>query len=329
MRNRFAFLGGVLSFLGGREEEEEEALGEMANSVEKDEVVSLELPAPPGWTKKYLIKKGGTPKKNEIVFKAPSGDEITNRKQLDQYLKQHPGGPAISEFDWGTGDTPRRSARISEKSKATPPPEVETPKKKARRTSASKKDKKETETAPEGTEEKKEVDMADAEKTEKDVAETEKEKEVPENKERAEDCDVKTVQTEEPTEGADTGKDEESKENKTDAGGDDKEDEKIKDVELKEKVEQPRVETEKVDGPGEVKKPEETTGDKDKMLDGEEKDQINQSAPEPESDVKEKTAPNGSADNPNKLDVHEMGKKVDGEAIENGNRGSGPGEVAA
>ncbi|KAF8036520.1 hypothetical protein BT93_C2291 [Corymbia citriodora subsp. variegata] len=306
----------------------------MASSVEKDEVVSLELPAPPGWTKKYLIKKGGTPKKNEIVFTAPTGDEITNRKQLDQYLKQHPGGPSISEFDWGTGETPRRSARISEKTKATPLPEVETPKRKARRTSASKRDKKEAEANPEGTEERKEVEMADAEKTEKDIAETEKEKEVPEenqdeNKERAEDGDVKTVQTAEPTEGADSGKAEEAKENKTDAGGDDKENKKAEDVELKEKFEQPQVETEKVDGPGEVKKPEEITGNKDKMLDGEERDHIDQSAPGPDSDVKEKTAPNGSADNPNKLDVHEMGKKVEGEAIENGNRGSGPGEVVA
>ncbi|XP_048134237.1 methyl-CpG-binding domain-containing protein 11 [Rhodamnia argentea] len=305
----------------------------MANSVEKEEVVSLELPAPHGWTKKYLIKKGGTPKKNEIVFTAPTGDEITNRKQLDQYLKQHPGGPAISEFDWGTGETPRRSARISEKAKVTPPPEFETPKKKARRTSVFRKDKKETEAAPEETEEKKEVDMADAEKTEKDMAETEKEMKVPkenrnENKERAEDGDGKTVQTEEPTEGADSGKAEEAKENKTNAGGDDKENEKAEDVELKEKVKQPQVETEKVDGPGEVKKPEETTGE-DKMLDGEELDQIDQSTPEPESDIKEKTASNGSADNPNKLDVHGMAKKVDGEAIENGNRGSGPGEVAA
>ncbi|XP_056162203.1 methyl-CpG-binding domain-containing protein 11 [Syzygium oleosum] len=305
----------------------------MAGSVEKDEVVSLELPAPPGWTKKYLIKKGGTPKKNEIVFTAPTGDEITNRKQLDQYLKQHPGGPAITEFDWGTGETPRRSARISEKAKATPSPEIESPKKKARRTSASKKDKKETAAAPEGTEEKKEVDMANAENTEKDIAETEKEKEAPEenqdeNKERVEDGDVKTVQTEEPTEGANSGKAEEAKENKADAVGCDKENEKAEDVELKEKVKQPQVETEKVDGPGEVKKAEETTG-VDKMVDGEERDQINQSAPEPESDIKEKTAPNGSADDPNKLDVHEMGKKVDGEAIENGNRGSGPGEVVA
>ncbi|MFS7912287.1 putative Methyl-CpG-binding domain-containing protein [Helianthus anomalus] len=45
---------------------------------------------------RFLPKKVGTPKKNEIVFTAPTGEEITTRKQLDQYLKAHPGGPKIS-----------------------------------------------------------------------------------------------------------------------------------------------------------------------------------------------------------------------------------------
>ena len=116
----------------------------MASSVEKEgageEAVSVELPAPPGWKKKYLPKKAGTPKKNEIVFTAPTGEEINNRRQLEQYLKSHPGGPAASEFDWGTGETPRRSARISEKAKAAPPPESEPPKKRGKKSSASKKD---------------------------------------------------------------------------------------------------------------------------------------------------------------------------------------------
>ncbi|THG02869.1 hypothetical protein TEA_011928 [Camellia sinensis var. sinensis] len=65
-----------------------------------------------------MPKKAGTPKKNEIIFTALTGEEIINRKQLEQYLKSHPGNPAISEFDWGTGETPRKSARISEKAKA-------------------------------------------------------------------------------------------------------------------------------------------------------------------------------------------------------------------
>ncbi|KAL6563180.1 hypothetical protein OROHE_005767 [Orobanche hederae] len=107
----------------------------------KDDVVSVELPAPAPWKKLYLPKKGGTPKKNEILFIAPTGDEIGNRRQLEQYLKAHPGNPSISEFDWGTGETPRRSARISEKVKATTPyKESEPPKKRARKSSATKKD---------------------------------------------------------------------------------------------------------------------------------------------------------------------------------------------
>ncbi|KAI8024766.1 Methyl-CpG-binding domain-containing protein 10 [Camellia lanceoleosa] len=54
-----------------------------------------------------MPKKAGTPKNNEIIFTAPTGEEIINRKQLEQYLKSHPGNPAISEFDWGTSETPR------------------------------------------------------------------------------------------------------------------------------------------------------------------------------------------------------------------------------
>ncbi|KAB2598944.1 methyl-CpG-binding domain-containing protein 11-like [Pyrus ussuriensis x Pyrus communis] len=133
---------------------------EMASSVEKEggkeEVVSLELPAPSGWVKKFLPRQSGTPKKNEIVFTAPTGEEITSKRQLEQYLKAHPGGPAASEFDWGTGETPRRSARISEKAKATPPPiESEPPKKRSRKSTSAKKEDKEKEAAPEGAEETK------------------------------------------------------------------------------------------------------------------------------------------------------------------------------
>ncbi|KAI0501315.1 hypothetical protein KFK09_016259 [Dendrobium nobile] len=98
----------------------------MASAEKSDpEVVSVELPAPDGWRKKFTPKQGGTPKRNEIVFISPTGEEIKNRRQLDQYLRSHPGGPPSSEFDWGTGDTPRRSARISEKVKT---PEAEKPK---------------------------------------------------------------------------------------------------------------------------------------------------------------------------------------------------------
>ncbi|XP_020227075.1 methyl-CpG-binding domain-containing protein 11 [Cajanus cajan] len=129
-------------------------------SAAKDEVLSVELSAPPAWKKLFFPKKVGTPRKSEIVFIAPTGEEITSKKQLEQYLKAHPGNPSISEFDWGTGETPRRSARISEKVKSTPPSETEPPKKRPRKSSSgSKKDNKETEPAAE------EEAKADAEET--------------------------------------------------------------------------------------------------------------------------------------------------------------------
>ncbi|CAI9113984.1 OLC1v1037444C1 [Oldenlandia corymbosa var. corymbosa] len=129
----------------------------------EEEVVSVELPAPASWKKLFMPKKAGTPKKSEVVFVAPTGEEITTRKQLDQYLKSHPGGPAISEFDWSTGETPRRSARISEKAKATPPStDKEKPKKRARK-SLEKKDSKELESANGEPEDKKDKEMLDAE----------------------------------------------------------------------------------------------------------------------------------------------------------------------
>ncbi|KAI3827367.1 hypothetical protein L1987_01440 [Smallanthus sonchifolius] len=144
-------------------------VSKMANSgLNNDEVVSLELPAPTGWKKMFLPKEAGTPKKNEIVFTAPTGEEIINRKQLEQYLKAHPGGPKVSEFDWGSGETPRRSSRISEKVKSTPPPsETEPVKKRGRKSSSSKKGKKEKEDAPEVITDI-DVEMKEAEKDEKE-----------------------------------------------------------------------------------------------------------------------------------------------------------------
>lgn len=138
-----------------------------------DEVISVELPAPPSWKKLFIPKKSGTPRKSEIVFIAPTGEEIGNRRLLEQYLKSHPGGPAISEFDWSTGETPRRSARISEKVKATPPKE-EPPKKRSRKSSGSKKDSKEEgNAAPTGPEE---IEMKDAEGNEKNIPVVEEDK---------------------------------------------------------------------------------------------------------------------------------------------------------
>nr|XP_043628003.1 methyl-CpG-binding domain-containing protein 10-like [Erigeron canadensis] len=94
--------------------------------------------APSGWNKMFLPNEEGNPKKNEIMFTAPTGEEIRNHRQLEQYLKAHPGGPKLSEFDWGSGKTLRRSTRISEKMKSTPHSETEPPKKGARMSLSSK-----------------------------------------------------------------------------------------------------------------------------------------------------------------------------------------------
>ncbi|KAJ8553625.1 hypothetical protein K7X08_024303 [Anisodus acutangulus] len=113
-----------------------------SNNMENNDVLPLEFPAPPSWKKLVMPKKGGKIKKNEVVFVAPTGDEIRNRRQLEKYLKTHDGNPGISEFDWTTGEAPRRSARISEKVKAMPPLAVLEPTKKRRRSSsATRKDK--------------------------------------------------------------------------------------------------------------------------------------------------------------------------------------------
>jgi len=140
----------------------------------------------------FFLKQGGTPKKNEIVFTSPTGEEIVSKRQLEQYLKAHSGGPAVSEFDWGTGETPRRSARISEKVKTTPSPKSEPPKKRSRKSLGSKKDNEDKEAAPEGAEEAKEVHTHDAERIKKDNADAEMEKEQNQDDNKAQDADTKT-----------------------------------------------------------------------------------------------------------------------------------------
>ncbi|CAF1925839.1 BnaC05g11640D [Brassica napus] len=87
-----------------------------------DELVSIELPAPTSWKKLFYPKRAGTPRKTEIVFMAPTGEEISSRKQLEQYLKAHPGNPLVKA--------------------TTPTPEKE-PLLKKRRSSLTKKDNKE------------------------------------------------------------------------------------------------------------------------------------------------------------------------------------------
>uniref|UniRef100_A0A5B6YKY9 Putative methyl-CpG-binding domain-containing protein 11-like n=1 Tax=Davidia involucrata TaxID=16924 RepID=A0A5B6YKY9_DAVIN len=213
---------------------------ESSGQEKGDDVVAIDLPAPEGWKKKFTPKKGGTPRRNEIVFISPTGEEIKNKRQLDQYLKSHLGGPSVSEFDWGTGDTPRRSARISEKSKAIETPEPEPPKKVQRKSSSKKGAKEEDdidgevetakgkEAATEETKESAEVEMKDVETSEDKEAAVEetkgsadREADTEETKKSAEvemkdEDDVENqnkgeVATEEAVAGKDTVKDSEQK----------------------------------------------------------------------------------------------------------------------
>ncbi|WCJ30044.1 methyl-CPG-binding domain 11 [Euphorbia peplus] len=163
------------------------------DSSRKEEDFSMELPAPSGWIKKFTPRKSGISKKNEIIFTAPTGEEITSRRQLDQYLKAHPGGPAVSEFDWGTGETPRRSTRITEKAKAAPPKETGPPRKRSKK----QKEIEKTETAPGEAEETKEFEMQEAEKTTDDAAEVEaKEEDGKVNEEEKKDNDTDAAEVE-------------------------------------------------------------------------------------------------------------------------------------
>jgi len=44
----------------------------------------------------------GTPgKKKDVTFVAPDGEEIKTKRQLDKYLKAHPGTLTASDFEWG------------------------------------------------------------------------------------------------------------------------------------------------------------------------------------------------------------------------------------
>ncbi|MCD9641358.1 hypothetical protein HAX54_027523 [Datura stramonium] len=111
------------------------------NIMEKNEVLPVELPAPPSWKKLSSPDKGI--KQHRL---AKHSEEIRNRRQLEKY-ECHDGNPGISEFDWTTGVAPRRSARISEKVKAMPPPAVLEPTKKRRRASSATKKGTETDVA--------------------------------------------------------------------------------------------------------------------------------------------------------------------------------------
>lgn len=293
----------------------------------------------------FFPKQGGTPKKNEIIFTSPTGEEVVSKRQLEQYLKAHPGGPAVSEFDWGTGETPRRSARISEKVKASPPPKSEPPKKRSRKSLDSKKDNEDKEAALEGAEETKEVHTQDAERIEKDNADAEMGKEQNQDDIKAQDADTKTEAA--PPKDGKVGvviipnDAEESKKtaeagleiSKGTLGGKEAEvsevtqdeNEKLKGANVQEKDLEPQVEAEKEDGSRQQDKTDTAAGEGEYEVkeEGKEKDKI--SPLESEGEIKEKSVTGNNDEH--KAGVNENSNKVEGEVIENGSHDTKAREV--
>jgi hypothetical protein len=268
----------------------------------------------------FFPKRSGTPKKTEIVFTAPTGEEIHTKRQLEKYLKANPGGPNISEFDWGTGETPRRSSRISEKVKASPPEsKSEPPKKRGKKSSASKKEA----SGEEEEEEAKDVEMHEADETKDDKDLEEEKKVVSEDQDArgAEDADVK--ESIQPGENTDIANDEgksntadgelqASKEKIDDKGAEASEVVQNKD---EEKIEQPLEETKK-DGGSEPEKSEAAAAaEKTAEVEGENKEEGNRSTHEAEGETKEKEATKVHEEENHK--VHDI-NKAESEVTVNG-----------
>jgi hypothetical protein len=268
----------------------------------------------------FFPKRSGTPKKTEIVFTAPTGEEIHTKRQLEKYLKANPGGPNISEFDWGTGETPRRSSRISEKVKASPPEsKSEPPKKRGKKSSASKKEA----SGEEEEEEAKDVEMHEADETKDDKDLEEEKKVVSEDQDArgAEDADVK--ESIQPGENTDIANDEgksntadgelqASKEKIDDKGAEASEVVQNKD---EEKIEQPLEETKK-DGGSEPEKSEAApAAEKTAEVEGENKEEGNRSTHEAEGETKEKEATKVHEEENHK--VHDI-NKAESEVAVNG-----------
>ncbi|CAB4272817.1 unnamed protein product [Prunus armeniaca] len=274
----------------------------------KVDEVSVELSAPPAWKKKFFPKKGGTPRKNEIVFISPTGEEINNRKQLEQYLKSHPGNPAISEFDWSTGETPRRSARISEKVKVAPAPESEPPKKRGRKSSGSKDNKVEAAGREvDGTNEiqMKDAEVAekkDAEVAEKRDAEAEKEKDAEAEKEKDADVENDDKKTQ--------GKEKNAEKNFV------TEDKAATEITENNKEEVPQAGEEQANGTS-GKKQDDTAAVTVEENGAAEKENVDAAAPHTEGEIK---GNNDAAENGGKCNAEadEKIKTKDGEVVENG-----------
>ena len=273
----------------------------------------------------FVPKKAGTPKKNEIVFTAPTGEEINNRKQLEKYLKAHPGGPAVSEFDWGTGETPRRSARISEKAKAAPPTESEPRKKRSKRTPASQK-----ETFQEQKEEDtKETEMLAADDIAKVDEDIEKEKNVVVENPDDKSAEVTNISKSTHPGDAKAGENVEEKSNAAeeelhalkdkvvDKGTEGAEVSLRKD---EEQIGQPHEETKEYHRSGEPEKSETcTTADKTVEVEGVNKEEYIKSTSKLE-EVEKIEGTKVNSEEHDKLD--EINKKVEAELTENGNHGS-------
>ncbi|OMO54334.1 Methyl-CpG DNA binding protein [Corchorus capsularis] len=278
----------------------------------KEEVISVELPAPASWKKLFLPKRVGSPRKTEIMFVAPTGEEINNKKQLEQYLKSHPGNPPVTEFDWGTGETPRRSARIIEKAKATPTPEKEPAKKRGRKSGSGKKENNETDAVPEKAEGEKEGEKQDAPASEKEAdakmedagqEEAGKDVKIPETAEddkkeetaAAEQTPTPMEVLEKPAEASCT-------------DGTQTENEKVEAP--AENVPQAQPEKEN----GTCEKPETVTLEANG---GVEKPKQDEAIPVLEGEAKEKVAQEVAGKS--NVEVEEKGKAADGEVVENGN----------
>ncbi|XP_050238558.1 methyl-CpG-binding domain-containing protein 10-like isoform X2 [Mercurialis annua] len=289
-----------------------------------NEEFSLELPAPSGWKKKFIGKKSGTPRKSKIVFTAPEGEEITSKRQLEQYLKKHPGGPAASEFNWGSTDTPRRSARLSGgKEKEAPAPKSEPAKKRGRKSSAYEEENEETETAPEAAEETTETD--------KDGAEVDAGKE-DENKSMPQDGDTKMEvnPTEEVKTDQNVDKSNEIEEGKGEvepahsigtsetSGVPEKEMENVEDEKVQEKEEQPEGDAPKENVSKEEDKANTPVNEKDRV----DKEKHDSNIPESIGEAKDKGILNSVNETLDFTGFEEVNEKTQGEVIANGSGGS-------
>jgi hypothetical protein len=68
-----------------------------------------------GWRRRLVLRKGVKKQRRDVVYVAPDGTEVKNKKQLEKYLKKHPGGPLVSEFNWRSEMPTRLSRRLSNK----------------------------------------------------------------------------------------------------------------------------------------------------------------------------------------------------------------------